>query len=223
MAPNPQTVTTYGRLSFPSFTVQEAYDLSLRGSYPEKSLADSRPHFQLLLEQAQLDKVRDKAIKEFLPFCVEQDARGEKRNSLTKAETDELAAQLQKPGFAGPYNTPFKEVNEKTAPLAPEAVATLKVIGNRGVDFELKAIVNSESELAVPEPDLLAFPVIRPLHQTVHTMYPGAYVAVTLNLYAYRNGKLPGFSAGGSVAVFKADAERFGGGVAMDEDAIFMD
>jgi hypothetical protein len=54
-------------------------------------------------------------------------------------------------------------------------------------------------------------------------MYPGAYVAVTANLYAYHNGKPPGFSAGCSVAVFKADADRFGGGVAVDEDEIFMD
>ena len=54
-------------------------------------------------------------------------------------------------------------------------------------------------------------------------MYPGAYVAVTLNLYAYHNGKLPGFSAGASVAVFKADGERFGGGTTVDEDEIFLD
>jgi hypothetical protein len=102
-------------------------------------------------------------------------------------------------------------------------VATIKVIGTKGVDMELKAIVNSEDELLVPDPDLIQFPVIKPIGQTVHSMYPGAYVAATLNLYAYHNGKLPGFSAGASVAVFKADGERFGGGATIDEDEMFLD
>jgi hypothetical protein len=102
-------------------------------------------------------------------------------------------------------------------------VAAIKIIGNKGTDMELKAIVNSEDELAVPDPDLLTFPVIKPIGVTVHSMYPGAYVAVTCNLYAYHNGKNPGFSAGAGVAVFKADGERFGGGVTIDEDEIFAD
>jgi len=83
--------------------------------------------------------------------------------------------------------------------------------------------VTSEDELLVPDPDLLTFPVIKPIGQTVHSMYPGAYVAATLNLYAYHNGKHPGFSAGASTAVFKADGERFGGGTSVDEDEIFLD
>ena len=91
------------------------------------------------------------------------------------------------------------------------------------LDFILKAIVNDESELSVPDPDILQFPVIKPLSATTHQMYPGAVVAVTVNLYAYRNGKLPGFSAGANVAVFRSDAERFGGGVDVDTDEIFLD
>jgi hypothetical protein len=54
-------------------------------------------------------------------------------------------------------------------------------------------------------------------------MYGGCYVAATLNLYAFISGKLPGFSASASVAVFKADGDRFGGGTAVDEDEIFLD
>ena len=108
-------------------------------------------------------------------------------------------------------------------PCTPEAVATVKVIGSKGQDIELKAIVNGDDELLVPDPDLLAFPVIKPIGQTVHSMYPGAYVAATLNLYAYHNGKHPGFSAGANVAVFKTDGDRFGGGVTVDEDEIFAD
>ena len=48
-------------------------------------------------------------------------------------------------------------------------------------------------------------------------------MTATLNLYAYHNGKHPGFSAGANVAVFKSDNDRFGGGVSVDEDEMFMD
>lgn len=224
MAPkNPKTVTVYGRLSFPTFTAKAAYERSLKGSYPAADIASAAPDFQLLLEQAQLDKLKGHITGEFFPYCIDQSTKGEKRDVLDAKEVKALTSQLDPPDFDGPYNTPFKPVHEKTAPLAPEAVASIKVIGNKGVDIELKAIVNNEDELAVPDPDQLTWPVIKPIGQTVHSMYPGAYVAVTLNLYAYHNGKHPGFSAGASVAVFKADGDRFGGGTTVDEDEIFLD
>ncbi len=221
---NPKNVTIYGRLSFPTWTAQAAYDLSQKGKFPASSPAEAAPHFQLLVEDAQFNKLVDHVRNEFMPYSVEQEKQGEKRDSLDQGEWDLLMDQIDKKNFAkGVYNTPFKAIHEKTAPLAPEAVAAVKVTGTKGVDFDLKAVVNEESELAVPDPDLLKFPVIRPIHVTVHDMYPGAYVAATLNLYAYRNGKLPGFSAGASTAVFKADGERIGGGVGIDEDEIFLD
>jgi hypothetical protein len=92
------------------------------------------------------------------------------------------------------------------------------------VDLELKAIVRDESELAVNDGEILDFPVILPLTKTNHSFYPGCYVAVTINLYAYHNDpKRPGFGAGANVAVFKADGDRFGGGAAVDEDEMFLD
>lgn len=220
---NPKTVTFYGRLSFPTFTAKEAYERSMKGKYPAADVASASPDFQLIVEEAQLDKVRDHVIDVFFPYCIEQSTKGEKRDVLDAKEVKELTKQIKASDFDGPYNTPFKPVHEKTAELAPEAVATIKVIGNKGADIELKAIVNTEDELAVPDPDQISFPVIKPIGQTVHQMYPGAYVAVTANLYAYHNGKHPGFSAGAGVAVFKADGERFGGGKAIDEDEIFLD
>jgi hypothetical protein len=222
-AKNPKTVTIYGRLSFPTFTAKEAYDRSQKGSYPADSIDKAAPDFQLLVEDKQLNKLRDHVVNEFFPYCIEQEKKGEKRDVLSAAEVKKLSEQINEPDFDGAYNTPFKPVHEKSAELAPECVATIKVIGNKGTDIELKAIVNSEDELIVPDPDQLTFPIIKPIGQTVHSMYPGAYVAATVNLYAYHNGKLPGFSAGASVAVFKADAERFGGGTTVDEDEIFLD
>ena len=223
MSTSPKTVTIYGRLSFPTFTAQEAYDRSQKGSYPAKDIASAAPDFQLLLSQAQWDKFLKHATEVFLPYVAEQHAKGEKRDALEPKEVKLLIDGITGPLEDQVYNSPAKPVHEKSKDLAPDTVATIKCIGPKGGDIELKAVVNSDAELSVPDPDILSWPVIRPLAQTVHQMYPGAYVAATLNLYAYRNGKLPGFSAGVSTAVFKADGDRFGGSVDIDADEIFLD
>lgn len=226
MAPaskNPKTVTIYGRLSFPTWTAKAAYERSLKGSYPAADVASASPDFNLLVEKPQLDKLMTHIEQAFLPYCVQQHANGEKRDLLDPSEVKKLLAGLNGDLNDQTFNTPIKAVHEKTAPLAPEAVATVKCIGSKGTDIELLAIVHNEDELLVPDPDLLTYPVIKPIGQTVHSMYPGCYVAATLNLYAYHNGKHPGFSAGAGTAVFKADGERFGGGVSVDEDEIFLD
>ena len=120
------------------------------------------------------------------------------------------------------YNTPVKVINDKTRDLRPDAVACIKVVGTKGVDIDQRAIVNDGSELAVPDPDRLQYPVILPINQTTHQLYAGARVMATINFYSYKNGKIPGFSASASVVVFKADDVRFGGGGAVDEDAMFL-
>lgn len=224
---SPKTITIYGRLSFPQFTAQEAFDRSQGSQYPAKSVAEAKPSFQLIVEQPQFDKIKKHIVDVFLPYCIQQEQAGEKRDVLSAAEVKDILKQIDDPSNweKGVFNTPFKPVHEKTQALAPAAVATVKCIGNEGVDVELKAIVNSESDFADPAlaADQLKWPDVKPVNQTVYSFYPGCQVAVTINLYAYHNGKLPGFSAGVSVAVFKADDERFGGGVAVDEDAIFSD
>jgi hypothetical protein len=220
---DPKVVTVWGRLSFPAFTAEEAFQRNLKGTYPTKDVASTSPDFQLLLNATQLEKFVKHATDHFLPYCLEQNKKGETRDNL---DAKEVKALLE--GIAGDlgdqmYNSPLKALSEKSAVLAPEAVATLKCIGQKGGDIELKAIVNSEAELSVPDPDLLSFPAILPINRTVHQMYPGCNVAVTLNLYAYHNGKHPGFSAGASVAVFKSDNDRFGGGATIDEAEMFLD
>lgn len=220
---NPKTVTVYGRLSFPAFTAAEAHARNAKGDYPSASEAEAKPDFSLLLEQAQFDKLMTHIEDEFLPYCIKQNAAGEKRDSLDAKEVKKLLDGIKNEMDDQTYNTPIKAINEKTLALAPECMAAVKCIGNAGTDITLKAIVRNEDELAVPDPDIMKFPVVLPLNQTVHTMYPGAYVAVTINLYAYHNGKNPGFSAGVSTAVFRQDADRFGGGVDVDVDEMFMD
>lgn len=223
MAANPKTVTIYGRLSFPNFTMAQALARNTKSTFA-KPEAEVAPDFNLLVEQPQLDKLLKHVVGEFLPYCVEQEKKGEKRDALSQKDVDRIIKLIEAGDWAAqpPYIC-VKPVPDKTAALAPEAVASIKVIGNKGQDIELKAIVTDENELSVPDPDLLAFPVIRPLSQTVHSMYGGCYVAATLNLYAFISGKLPGFSASAGVAVFKADGDSFGSGVAVDEDEIFLD
>lgn len=220
---NPKVVTVRGRLSFPSWTAQEAYDRSQSGQYPAKSVAEAKPEFSLVLEQPQVDKFVSKIVDEFFPYCLQQFEKDEKKDRLDASEIAELTKQVQKHDGEGVYNTPFKKVSDKTLELAPEAAGVIKIIGPTGGNFELKAVAWDESQLDPVDPDILKFPVIKPINETVHQMYPGCYVAVTINLYAYHNGKLPGFSAGATVAVFREDGERFGGGVSVDEDEMFMD
>ena len=69
-------------------------------------------------------------------------------------------------------------------------------------------------------------PTIVPLEKSVFQMYAGAYVAATLNLFAFESSStINGISAGASTAVYlgNLEGERFGGGVDLDEDDIFMD
>jgi len=219
---NPQTVTVYGRLSFPVWEHAAAVARNATSQFPQPP-EQVTPEFNLLLEETQLDKFVTHVKNEFLPFCLQQFTNGEKRNALDDKQIKRILDVLEGDLENQPPYIPLKVVPEKTAALAPEAKAMLKVKGPRQADIQLLAIAHSEDELAVPDPDQLTWPVVKPIHQTVHQMYPGAQVAATLNLYAFLSGKTPGFSASASKAVFKADADRFGGGVDVDEDEIFLD
>lgn len=218
----PKQVTIYGWLSFPQFTAQEAYDRSQSGQYKAADVASAAPNFLLLVGDTQWEKFLKHVINEFFPYCESQHAKGEKKDALDPNEVKQLIAGLKDlPNQM--LNTPAKPVHEKSAELRPEAVATIKCIGPKGGNIELKAIARSESDLRVPDPDILVWPTVVDLSATNYQMYPGAVVAATLNLYAYHVGKFPGFSAGAGTAVFRADADRFGGSVAVDEDEIFLD
>lgn len=221
----PKTVTIYGRLSFPTLTAEQAYASSQRGSYPSPDVASSAPSAHLLLSQAQWERFHKHVTEEFLPYCVEQFKKGEKKDALEPKEAKLLTDAFTGDPEDSPYNTPKKTISEKTAALAPHAVASIKLIGNKGVDFTLQAIVRKEEDLNVPmaKADGVDLPALFPIKDTVFSMYAGAQVGATVNLYAYHNGKLPGFSASASTLVFRMDDERFGGGVDVDIDEIFMD
>lgn len=224
MAKSPKNVTIYGRLSFPTFDYQQAVAKNAKSQYAKADPADVTPDFNLLVERPQLDKLRNHILNEFLPYCVEQSTKGEKRDALDQKQADRIKAIIESEDWdAQPPYICIKPVSEKTQELAPEALASVKVLGNKGTDIIQQAIVQDESELAVPDPDRVDYPAILPIGQTVHSLYGGCYAAATLNLYAFVSGKAPGMSAAASVCVFKADGDRFGGGVTVDEDEMFMD
>jgi hypothetical protein len=215
--------TYTGWLSFPTLTNKAAFELSQKGSYPAASADLVSPHFQLLLSQAQYEKFVAQAT-EFLSQEIEVTQPGGKRIKLSAKDREDLLKDITGDLSDQRYNTPLKAVHEKTAELKPEAVASLKVIGPKGGDFKVRAIVRAENEIAQTSDVIWAGqPVILDIGETVHEVYPGCVAKVTINLYAYMNGKNPGFSAGGSILVFSADGDRFGGGDAMDEEAMFLD
>ena len=224
MAKSPKNVTIYGRLSFPTFDYQQAVKKNATSDFPKADVADVTPDFNLLLEQAQLDKLKKHVLDEFLPYCQAQHAKGDKRDALDAGQVAKLVKLIEAEDWESqpPYIC-IKPVNAKTAELAPEALASVKILGNKGTDVVQQAIVQDESELSVPDPDRVDYPCIMPIGQTVHSLYGGCYAAATLNLYAFVSGKLPGFSAAASVCVFKADGDRFGGGVSVDADEMFLD
>jgi hypothetical protein len=221
---NPKTVTIRGRLSFPRLTMAEAIAANPSSKFPKKD-EDIAPEFSLLVEPAQLDKLKDHLLNVFLPYTEAQFAAGEKRDAFDPKQLKKVRDLIESGDWADqPPYIPIKVISEKSQDRAPECVASIKVSGNKGSDIAVKATVHSEAELAIPDPDLLTFPVIKPINETVHSVYPGAYFAVTLNLFAYV-GNLPGVSASASTIVYRGDmkGDSFSGGTDIDEDDIFLD
>lgn len=224
MAKNPQNVTVAGRLSFPVFSHAEAVARNAKGKYPQSDPAKVKPEFNLVLEADQLTKLTKHLKDVFIPWCVERERAGEKKNILTAKQAEKLNALIDSLDWEEqPPYLPIKPVPEKTVDLAPDGVAMVKVTGSPGRDIEQKALVYDEDELAVPDPDILRYPLILPINRTVHELYPGCVATATLNLFAYENNRLPGITAAAPVIVFKRDDERFGGGVTVDEDEMFSD
>lgn len=222
---NPATVTIYGRLSYPVWTHAEAVVRNSKSKFVQTDHSKIAPEFNLVVEDGQLEKFNKHVTDVFFPWCLERNKAGEKSsiNNLDAKQIKVLTDELLKEDHDMPgFYIPVKSIPEKTVELAPECSAMIKVVGNKGQDIELEAIVNDESELKIPDPDIMKYPIRRPIGQTVHDMYAGCYVVATLNLYSYTDPK-PGFSASASVAIFKADGEPFGGGVKVDDEEIFLD
>jgi len=224
-----KTVTIKGRLSFPSFTHTEAVARARRSTIPAiASKPDDKigPEFNVLIEQDQLDKLKNHIENVFIPYVEAQAAAGEKRDVLDPKVIKKIQTKLGDEDWDGAPHLPMKPIDPKYQDNTPECVASVKVTGRAGSSTKLLAKVTEEDQLDPLDPDVLSFPVIKPINETVFDMYPGAYVAVTLNLYAFNSStSVNGISAGGDACVYLGDleGERIGGGGGgVDEDAIFM-
>lgn len=224
MSKNPQNVTIYGYLSWPKFNYKEAVEWNQRSKFPNADVSKIRPEFHLLVKQAQLDKLVDHIKTVFLPFTETREKAGERGNALNAKQVAKLDAWLDAGDWEDqpPYML-IKPIDPKTAEQVPDAVASIKISGLPGQDISQMAIVQDESELAVPDPDILKFPVLKGIQETVHQLQPGAIAAATVNLYAFVTGNMPGVNGSASTAVFKEEGVRFGGSTDVDESEIFLD
>lgn len=222
----PKDITIKGRLSFPKFTMTEALAFNRTSKYakPDERV---RPHFFMLLDDVQQDKLVSYIRDQFLPWAAEQGKLPdpEKKSGLSAGQVKKLTKILdEKDWEVDAVLGLINPVAEQTAELAPETVASVKVNGLAGQDLVQKAVVRSEDELANPVDDLIIPErgMILPVKDTVHELYPGCYVAAQLNLWAFVSAGNPGITASTGTVVFVGDGERFGGGAGLDEDEVFM-
>lgn len=217
-----------GAITYSQFTMAQALAANEKSKFAKTNLAEVAPVVQFLLDQVQVDKLIAHITDVYLPEAVKRAAAGEQRDAfdakLAKKIEQALATGVADEWENVPPYLPLKKVYAKTKPLAPWAVATLKITGSRGTDITQMARVNSEDEMKVPDPNVIKFPVLLPIEQTVHELYPGAWAHATLNLGGYfMNPGNYGISAYANTITFLEDRDRLGGSIGVDEDDIFMD
>lgn len=219
---DPRVVTIRGRLSFPEWTHDYAVKRNADSPFPKADPNEVSCSAVVVVDQQMLDKLLTHLESEYFP-SIKALAPGEKGHMdpkvLAKLETQLAEADWED---QPPYIA-IKPVSEKTIDYWPEAVAQVKVTGPKGEDLTQMAIVQSEDDLAVPDPNRIVYPAVLPIDKTIYKMYAGCNVVVTLNLYSFVSGKQPGWSAGVSCVIFHSDNDRFGGGVSIDMDEVFMD
>ena len=223
---NPKQLTIKGRLSFPRFAHKEAVAANEKSKFKKADPNEVSSEINLLVEQDQLDKLKDHILNVFLPYVEEQTVKKEKRDTLNPKLVQKIKDKIAQEDWDGSPFLPMKAVSEKNAESAPEAVSSIKITGPKGADITLKARVENEQQLVIPDPDQLSWPTIVPIDKSVFSPYAGAYFAATLNLFAFESSStVNGISAGANTAVYLGNLEgaRFGGGTDVDEDEIFMD
>lgn len=219
------SVTVSGRLMWLKATAEEAFEFSKIGKFPKKDVADAQPHFNLLLNDTQYDKVVRWATDEFLPSCIESfKSYGDKgRNALEPDDVDLILKEIAKPSKRSAVIIPFKEIKENLADQIDET-HMIKVVGTKGGKITLKAIVRKQDEINDPDGDILyTKDVPLPIKLTVHQLYDGCNVIVKITGYAYNTAK-PGFSLSTDTVTFKSDNTPVqGAGGTSDDDIMLAD
>ena len=218
------TVTLRGLLSYPRLTAQEGFDFSQKhGKYPFDSVAKAKASFDLLLDQDQFDIAVD-AVTQHVEWAVARHKAKEEKNICSPEDAKDILAGLKKGEFRSKlFITALNQMNETTAQMAgDEYVGLIGVKSKAGSDFKLRAIARTSEDMADPSVVLTKAQIVD-LGKTVHEIDAGDQVMVTISLFAYVSSGKPGISASASTIVFSRKDKEFGGGVSVDEDAMFAD
>lgn len=220
-----RTVPTLpGRLSFHRLTAVEAFEEAKKGPFPVADVSAAAPYANLLLTQGHYERLLKQVYDVYFPAAIELYKQDEKaKGSLSQAQVDQLKQELET--LSGLLVTPFKAPSEKTLDLFPDCAASVKVLGTKGTDMDVKAIITKQDEVADEEVDLIVTGrTIVPIEKTKKKLYSGCWVvAKGLRFFAYNTGgpKKPGFSLGGNELVFARDDASFSGGIVVSDDDIF--
>lgn len=227
-ATNPKKLSVKGRVSFPRVKHSDAVAFAAKSKYDSQKSPDQiNSSVALLLEPAQVQKIVDHVLNEFLPYAAQQNKTGDKPdNQLEPKYIEKIEKFLQAGDWTdAPPNFPIKAINPKYQDQTPECTARLELKGPKGADIRVKAAIENDTQLLIPDPDLLSFPAIVPIERSTFELYPGAYAAATINLYSYfSTNAIYGIGAGVNALVYlgSLEGERLGnGGNDVDEDDIF--
>ena len=221
-----------GRVTYSNFTMAQAIAANSNPLLQYPKAADKvAPDFQLLLTQPQVEKFTAWILETYVPECLARGKAGEKRNAFDQKMADKIKRAIDAGVSGGPEawdappHLPLKNVYAKTLDVVPDAWATLKVSGSAGRDLELLAKVSSEEEFRTPPANEKVYPLLAPLTDTVHDLYPGSVGYSTLRLASFQaSSSVYGVSAYANQLVFIRDDERIGGGGGgIDTDGVFMD
>lgn len=223
MADRPDSINAAGRLSFPTFTAEGAYESAhragskLKPNQRPKTPADAKASFSLILSGTEQERLIEHVLTQVLPYFRQNPG------DLDDAELDEVEDFLKKDIHNA--GSCFKAVADKTLELVPSAASSLMVKAYRpGTDIKQEAFVTEESQL-VSKP--FSKKAIFPIEDTTLEMYPGAGVKATVSFWISSvNGNVY-LSCNASAAVLFRELPSFVGGGSDssmgDDDGDFID
>lgn len=232
----PTGINAGGRLSFNHLTAQAAYDSAHRAgsALPPKqrpqSVEDAKANFVLLLNGTGRDRIIKHVLEDVIPWFRQEVKDGNSKMFITDADIDTIEALIKDETWRDGRNgtTPFRDVDEKTAEMAPTAALAMTVKAyHPGTDIKQEAFVTDEEQLNTKP---FSKKAVFPIDDTIFELYSGAYVKATVSFWIGEAGGMPYLSCSANSVVFWKEGSRFGGGssdvegmIEEDDDDLFDD
>lgn len=213
----PEGLNVGGRFSYANLTAQEAYDSAHRADskLPPKqrpqSVDEAKASFNVLLNEAGLEVVKNYLLDTVIPWFEQEVADGNKKMTVDQQGINLIRDNIVGEVWDAKLGTlAIKPVNEKTQALAPTAAASLVVKAwKAGTNISKEAFVTEEEQLLTkPFTKKQMFP----LEDTIFDLYPGCYVKATISFWIGAVNGAPYLSCAGSSVAFWKDAPSFVGG-----------